>query len=169
MIFRKLHDGIVTLCRLGTGIAFCVLIATVLVQVVGRSVFNSSPAWTEELTRYALLWLIAFGTGLSLRTGDLVNVDLFCEAMPGRIPWFLRLVSAILVAGFCGVLLYPAWFYASIGALQTSPVLGVQMTYIYVTILVLLTILMLFALIRVVAMVTGRSDGLPRANPERQE
>lgn len=167
-MMTKIHDGLIAICRIGTGLGFAVLIFAVLVQVVGRSVLNSSPPWTEELTRFALLWLVAFGTGLSLRSGDLVNVDLFCEAMPGRIPRMLRLVSALITFVFCASLLSAAWFYASIGVRQTSPVLSIRMDLIYVTIFVLLALLGLFALLRAVAMLAGRSEGLAHVNPERQ-
>ena len=49
--------------RLGVGISFLILIGAVTVQVVGRSFVGSSPVWTEELTRFALLYLAGFGTG----------------------------------------------------------------------------------------------------------
>ncbi len=167
-MMTKMHDALIAICRIGTGLGFAVLIVAVLVQVVGRSVLNSSPPWTEELTRFALLWLVAFGTGLSLRSGDLVNVDLFCESMPGRIPWMLRLASAIVTFVFCASLLSAAWLYASIGVRQTSPVLTIRMDLIYVTIFVLLSLLGLFALLRAVAMLAARSNGLAHINPERQ-
>ena len=51
----RLQNAIVAICRFGTGLAFAVLIAAVMTQVLGRSVFASSPPWTEELTRYAML------------------------------------------------------------------------------------------------------------------
>ena len=57
-----------------TGIAFAVLIASVTVQVIGR-LAGASPVWTEELTRVALLYLAAFGAGLGIASGDLVDVD----------------------------------------------------------------------------------------------
>ena len=94
--------------RVATGLAFAVLSASVLIQVLGRT-FAGSPIWTEELTRFGLLYLAAFGAGLSLRSGDLVNVDLVCEALPGRWPWLLRVVSAVLTALLCAALLWPAW------------------------------------------------------------
>lgn len=166
VVFRRAHDAVVAICRLGVGVSFTVLIFAVLVQVVGRSIVNDSPPWTEELTRYALLWLVAFGAGLSLRTGDLVNVDIVCEALPGRWPWTLRLVSALVTAGMCAVLLLPAWRYTSIGVRQTSPVLTIRMDFIHASILALLAILMLFALMRVAAMLTGRSEGHPTFNAE---
>lgn len=166
MALRSLQNAAVVICRIGTGTAFAVLIAAVLTQVVGRSIINDSPAWTEELTRYGLLWLVAFGTGLSFRTGDLVNVDIVSEALPGRWPWRFRLVSAVLTAVLCAALLWPAWFYTSIGVRQTSPVLKIRMDFIHASVLVLLAILFLFALFRIVGMLAGSDDGRPTASPE---
>lgn len=152
---------VVAASRIAVGAAFAVLCASVLIQVLGRSVFSSSPVWTEELTRFSLLYLAAFGAGLAYRTGDLVNVDLVCEALPGRWPWILRLVSAIATAALCAILILPAWRYTAIGAMQTSPALGWRMNFIHVTILVLLASILVFALLRVVRMLTGASDGKP--------
>jgi TRAP-type transport system small permease protein len=158
---RGMIGIVVVASRVAVGIAFAVLSAAVIIQVLGRSVFSASPVWTEELTRFALLYLAAFGAGLSYRTGDLVNVDLVCEALPGRWPWTLRLVSAIATAGLCAALLPAAWRYTSIGAMQTSPALGWRMDLIHASVLVLLASLLLFSALRVVRMLTGVSDGKP--------
>ena len=120
---ERLINFIVFLARLGAGLSFSVLIVTVLIQVVGRTV-GSSPVWTEELTRYALLFSVAFGAGLSFRTGDLVNVDVVCETLPGRAPWMLRLFAAVVTAGLAIYLLPHAWRFVSIGKMQTAPALG---------------------------------------------
>ncbi len=164
----RLQNALVAFCRFATGVGFLVLMFAVVTQVLGRAVFNSSPSWTEELTRYAMLWTIAFGAGLSFRSGDLVNVDILCEALPGRWPWILRLTSAIATVGLCAVLLGPAWRYAAIGARQTSPVLQIGMNFIYASILVLLVLLLVFALLRIVEMLSGVSDGRPVINPDKQ-
>ncbi len=164
----RLNSTLIAICRFGTGLGFLVLIAAVLTQVVGRSILNSSAPWTEELTRYAMLWTIAFGVGLSFRSGDLVNVDILSEALPGRWPWLLRLTSAIFTAVLCAALVWPAWRYAAIGGMQTSPVLKIGMNYIFASIFALLVLLLIFALIRVAAMLTGASDGRPVLNPDKQ-
>ncbi|KGJ06519.1 TRAP-type C4-dicarboxylate transport system, small permease component [Paracoccus halophilus] len=147
--------------RLGTGISFLVLIGAVTVQVVGRSFIGSSPVWTEELTRFALLYLAGFGTGLALFTGDLVNVDLVSESLPGRLPWSLRLISALVVLGSCLLLLAPAWRFTRIGAMQTSPAMGVSMLYVHGSVLLLLLMLALAAGLRIAGMLTGATDGKP--------
>ncbi|WP_343081683.1 TRAP transporter small permease [Ostreiculturibacter nitratireducens] len=156
---------VVLLARLGVGLSFLVLIAAVLIQVVGR-LAGSSPVWTEELTRYALLYLVAFGAGLSFRTGDLVNVDVICESLPGRLPWLLRLVAAVVTAGLALYLLPAAWKYVSIGRMQTSPALEIKMTYAHFTVFLLLALLAVFAVLRILGMLSGSEDGTPERREE---
>ncbi len=162
---ERLIDVLVQLARIGAGISFSVLIGAVLIQVVGRFI-GSSPVWTEELTRYALLFSVAFGAGLSFRTGDLVNVDVICESLPGRVPWLLRLFAGIVTAGLAIYLLPHAWKYVSIGKMQTAPALGIKMHYVHFTVWLMLALLALFASLRVVGMLTGTEDGKPRKPEE---
>ena len=161
---------LIRVSRAGIGLAFAVLMAAVLIQVLGRSVFSDSPVWTEELTRFALLFLAAFGAGLSFRSGDLVNVDLICDGLPGAWPRRLRLVSALATAVLCALLLVPAWTFTSIGALQTSPALGWRMDLIHGSVLVLVVSLFVFSLLRAAEMIVGGSDGKPAdaRDPEGQ-
>lgn len=162
----RLIQLVIHLARIGAGVAFAILIVSVLVQVVGRLTGNA-PVWTEELTRFALLYMIAFGSGLAFRTGDLVNVDVVCESLPGRGPWVLRLVSAVATAGLALYLIEPAWRYVSIGRIQTAPALGVRMDLIHFTVFLLLAGLALFSLLRILGMLTGTEDGKPQ-KPEEE-
>lgn len=148
------------IARIGAGLAFAVLMATVMVQVVGR-LTGSSPVWTEELTRYALLYMIAFGAGLAFRTGDLVNVDVVSESLPGRLPWLLRLLAAAATAGLALYLLSHAWRFVAIGRMQTAPALGIRMHYVHVTVWLMLLGLAVFALLRIAGMLGGVEDGKP--------
>lgn len=156
----RLIQFMILLARIGAGLSFAILMAAVLVQVIGR-LTGSSPVWTEELTRYALLYMIAFGAGLAFRTGDLVNVDVISEALPGRLPWLLRLFAALLTAGLALYLLPHAWKYVAIGKMQTAPALGVRMDFVHATVWLMLAGLALFGLARVLGMLSGTEDGLP--------
>lgn len=163
---EKIIGGLTFLARLGTGLAFAVLIATVLMQVVGR-LTGLSLVWTEELTRYALLFCVAFGTGLAFRSGDLVNVDVICESLPGKAPWVLRLVAACATAGLALYLLPHAWRYVTIGKMQMSPALGVRMDFIHFTVWLMLALLALFSVLRIIGMLSGAEDGKP-LKPEEE-
>lgn len=152
IFLKSLQSGLIRCCEVLVGLAFCVLIVTVTIQVIGRSSLFDAPVWTEELTRFALLYLTAFGVGLSYLRGDLVNVDVVCESLPGPFPWLLRLVSAVIIAVLSFALLLPAWKFTKIGAFQTSPALGWRMDFIHASVLCLLGALFIFALIRVFSM-----------------
>lgn len=154
----RLEDLFYRFCRFGVGLSFLVLIVTVLTQVLGRT-FGSSPIWTEELTRFAMLYMVAFGAGLSLRSGDLVNVDVACENMPSHWPWRLRLISAVLTAMLCAYLIMPAWKYVSIGVMQTSPAMTLRMDFVHFTVFGLLVTLLLFSVFRAINMVFAGGDG----------
>lgn len=164
----KLQSVLSRICIVGTSSAFAVLIFAVLVQVVGRTI-GSSPVWTEELTRFALLYLAAFGVGLSLNTGDLVNVDVLCENLPGRLPRILRLISATLTVVFAAALIIPAYKFTKIGNFQHSPALNWRMDYIHASILVLLTTLALFGAFRLALMLSGKSTGEAKPLFEKSE
>jgi TRAP-type transport system small permease protein len=149
------------LFRAGVLLAFAVVIVAITIQVFSRNFLPFSPAWTEELTRFALLYLAAFGIGLAFRSGDLVNVDMAVEALPERAAWMLRLAGAVIVCAMAAVLLEPAWRFTGIGRMQTSPVLGIRMTWSHGAMVALLAGLAIFSALRVFEMLTGRHDGRP--------
>lgn len=157
---RRIEQLIVGFCSIGVALSFLVLIAAVLTQVIGRTI-GTSPVWTEELTRFAMLYMVAFGAGLAFRSGDLVNVDIVCEALPGAWPWRLRLLCSALMAGLCLFLIPAAWKYVSIGAFQTSPALGLRMDIVHFSVFALLVGLAGFAVLRVVVMLFARDSGQP--------
>ncbi|GAA4228833.1 TRAP transporter small permease [Sagittula sp. NFXS13] len=158
---QRIIQVLTGLARIATGLSFGVIIIAVLVQLAGRSGLMTSVVWSEELTRFALLYLTAFGVGLSYRSGNLVNVDILSEALPGRLPWILRLICAVITCGFGLALISATWFYVSIGARQTAPSLGVRMDWIHASVLVAVILLSLFAAFRVIGMLTGTEDGTP--------
>lgn len=157
----KAFRGLEGLCRLLIFAAFVILMGSVLLQVFSRTFLSTAPVWTEELTRFCLIFMAALGAGLALRSGDMVNVDLVCESLPGRAPFALRLISALITAGFALVLLPAAWAYTAIGMRQTAPSLGWRMDFIHASMIVLFVILALWALLRAFDMLTGRHDGRP--------
>lgn len=158
---RSLIRATDLIARTGAGIAFALLMLSVLIQLAGRGGWIPAQIWTEESARFCLLYLAAFGVGPALRSGDLVNVDLFSESLRDPWPWRLRLLSSVVIAGTCFLLVPAAWFYTSIGSRQTAPSVGVRMDFIHASVLVLLVLLGIFATLRAVSMLTGIENGQP--------
>lgn len=162
-MLERINLIVLRIAQFGLFISFALLLGSVMIQVVGR-ISGSSPVWTEELTRYALLFTIAFGSGLAFRTGDLVNVDIVMEAVPSPIAKLMRLFAATATAAMSIYLLPHAWKYVSIGKMQTSPALGVRMDFIHLTIWLTLLGLGIFATLRVLDILILKSSGKPTNN-----
>lgn len=155
----RLLSFIVTIARLALLTAFSVMIFAVIVQVVSRTFLPQSPVWTEELTRFALLYLTAIGAGLSLRSGDLVSVDLVVTALPERARRWARLGASLATLALAAVMFGPSLDFARIGALQTSPALGWTMSAIHVTTTIAAASLFVFALAQALSLLSGRGAG----------
>lgn len=149
------------LIRGGTCIAFAVMIVAVVVQVVARTFAAQPPIWTEETSRVALLYITGLGVGASFLTGDLVNVDLALMVMPKAVRRFCEVFSAALVSAFGFLLIPGAWEFTASGAMQTSPVLGIQMQYVFASVLFFSVLLGIFGLIKFIKLLLD----VPAAEP----
>lgn len=144
-----------SLIRGGVFISFVIMIVAVMVQIVARTFMDQAPLWTEEASRVSLLFIMALGVGASFLTGDLVNVDLALMIMPPSIRRFFELLSTGLVAAF-GLLLVPgSWVFMESGVIQTSPILGIQMHYVYSSMFIFSLLLGVFGVVKFIRMYTA--------------
>ncbi len=74
---------------------FGYMAVAVLIQVVGRYVFNYSIDWAAETATFAQIWMILLAAGLAMRTNLHVSVDALTNILPVPILRFLIVVIAI--------------------------------------------------------------------------
>ncbi len=156
----RLLDLVVFVARAAVGLAFTVLAGSVLLQVAARTFLPQSPVWTEELTRFALLYMVAFGAGLSLRSGDLVNVDIVLEMVPRPVRRGLEVAGAAATAVFALILISPSLKFMQVGVFQTSPALGWRMDWVFASMLLAVLMLALFGVVRAVDVARGKTPSL---------
>lgn len=136
-------------------LSFALMIVAVMTQVISRTITHQPPIWTEETARVSLLFLMAFGIGAAVLTGDLVNVDLVQMILPKPVKRVCELIAAASVSAF-GFLLVPAsWEFMQMGEMQTSPVLEIRMDYIFVTMPIFSALLGLFGLVKFIELLAN--------------
>ncbi|TQF84478.1 TRAP transporter small permease [Elioraea sp. Yellowstone] len=143
--------------RAAVGACFTVLLAAVLLQVVSRLALPNPPVWTEELSRFCLIFAAALGGGLALRSGELVGVDVVTAALPPPLRRAVDAIGCLAIIGFCALLLAPAWEFVDIGSLQSSPALGWNMFWVHMAMLIAPATLALAAFERLVGLFTPQA------------
>ena len=68
------------------GTAIFVMVAAMVWQVIGRYVFSKAPGWSEELSRFLMLWLTMLGAAAALRSGSHLSVTSLVDSLP-RARW----------------------------------------------------------------------------------
>ena len=115
-------------------LAACVaiLIVPVSLQMISRFTDLIPPyIWTEELSRFLLIWMIMIGAMIGVREGTHFDVDVWPE-LSARANALLRIVSHLFVLVFA--LVYVIWGveFVRFGWNQTSELADLPMTWIFI-------------------------------------
>ena len=77
---------------------------TVLAQIVMRYVLARPNPWTEELSRFAFIWLSALGAAMATRRGAHFVFESAVQSLPPRAAAFVvRLVRALVAVMLVGL------------------------------------------------------------------
>jgi TRAP-type transport system small permease protein len=122
--FFKTLELLVVLCLLA-------MVVMVFGNVLMRYLFNSGILISEELSRYAFIWLTYLGAMIAMREGGHLGVDTLIKHLPLFGKKFCFFLSEALML-FCNALFF--WGTFKMHDLQVtniSPVAGLSMIWIY--------------------------------------
>lgn len=128
---RKLVDGYFQLLKLLAVAGLVVMVVLVFGNVVLRYGFNQGITISEEMSRWAFVWLTFIGAILVLKERGHMGVDLALKKMPA---WGerLSLVASQLLMLACSLLFFwGSWQQVVINWNTPSPVTGLSMALFY--------------------------------------
>ena len=103
----------------------------VFAQVLGRYIFNYSIDWAVETATWAQIWIVLLGSGLAMRRGMHVSIDVLAQMLPLQVARVTSVAIAIGCVWFLGVVFYGSLPLIEVGTFQTSPALQYPMWVIY--------------------------------------
>jgi len=156
IFFAALVAGAQALCRAGTLASFVTLIGVVTLQILGRVPGIPSPAWTEEVARFALVYLVAFSCGIALLRGELVNVDMFVTPLPAAAQRVVERIVDVITLGFSLLILPGAWAYVSGSVGERARSLDMPMVIVYAVTLLIPVSLAFFSVARLLGFARQR-------------
>ena len=106
------------------------------VQVVFRFVLHASLPWSEEASRYLLVWTAFIGGAYGVRRGAHIGIEAFALLLPKKAQKVLNLFVLIVSTVVCAVILKYGIDIVStqLAKGQLSPAMRIPMGYMYAAI-----------------------------------
>jgi TRAP-type C4-dicarboxylate transport system permease small subunit len=102
----------------------------VILQVFSRYLPTPTPKWTEELSRYLMIFMAYIGASNGIKLGSNIFVDFFINRMPGKVRKTILLIINILILAFLCYLFYlSVMVFPKVGLKQYSATLDIPMFY----------------------------------------
>lgn len=131
---KRLYKGINKWIEWFLVAIFALLVIDVLLQVGSRFLFGQSFSFTEELARFALIWLSILGAAYLTGKNEHLYMDFLFDKLSSSKKVVFGKVTQVLIALFaCVVLLVGGanLAYMTLDLGQMSPALGVPIGYVY--------------------------------------
>ena len=120
--FEKLQTGITVACLI-------IMALSSFFQVLNRNIFKLPISWTEEVSRYSMIWMTMIGTGISVRKGMQMSLNIWGKKLKGIPCMIMDLFSCSMVLLFCGVIMVQViqLIQNQMASNQLSPALHIPM------------------------------------------
>lgn len=122
-------------------LALIAVAVVVLYQIFARYALPKVPVWTEELSRYLFIFSIVFCSGSAIISRRHITLDLFRSRLSEKTRKIYDLTIYLIITAFGIFLLKFSWKYMSVGNYQTSPALGIKMSWIFASTLIFFSII----------------------------
>ncbi len=123
----------------------CGMVVTTTLQVICR-VFFAALTWSEELSRYLLVWGTFFAATMAYKRGNHIAITFVIEAFPKKIRAAFVTLSYLLSLVFFVITAYFGVEMIKMQVFQISPAMSIPMKYIYYSIPLSMFIMIIHAL-----------------------
>ena len=124
-------DAVTRLLEVVMVICMIVMLVMVFGNVMLRLFLNTGIDLSEEIPRFAFVWMTFLGAVVGMRRRAHLGVDILVQALPvlgRRVCWG---ISQAIMLICCGYILYGTWLQNDILAGNASPVAQISMIWVF--------------------------------------
>jgi C4-dicarboxylate transporter DctQ subunit len=85
----------------------------VCLEIVLRNFFNTSFLWSEEVSRYLMIWSVYFGAAAAVGTGGHLRIDMLIDHVPAPMRRVLDTLAELWVLSFSVALSWAGYIVVS--------------------------------------------------------
>jgi TRAP-type C4-dicarboxylate transport system permease small subunit len=115
----------------GTILFMAVIGIVIPYEVIGRYVFQKMTIWSGEVSTYSLAWASMLGGAVGLKKGYQVKMDSVVDSVPPGLARALKFLAYVSALFFFGMMFGFGLFQTVYNWNQTSPAIGLIMSFPY--------------------------------------
>ncbi len=139
------------------GLLLLFMSAVAFLQVITRYCFFHSLVWSEEISRYCMVWLTFIGASLAVSKQEHINIDLFSKQLNNFCRFDFRLILNILILIFlvCCIFYGINLVISTYEGVQMTPAIGFPMFIVYLIVVLALIAAAFHAAVRIILFFSG--------------
>jgi TRAP-type C4-dicarboxylate transport system permease small subunit len=155
-MYTRICAALSKLCLMLAVVGLIGVILCVQWQVFGRYIMNDTPTWAEALALLLVLFVTAFGLAVGVRDAGHIGLESMVALLPDAWRHRIEILIHALVGLFGGFMVYGGWIWASAKWGEKKPMLPVPDGIDYVPLIIAGTLIVLFSIEHVIALVQGK-------------
>jgi TRAP-type transport system small permease protein len=141
------------------GLMVAVMSLVIIYHVFSRFLVGPSPAWSEALARYLMIYLVFMGAAIALRHQRLIAIQALSQSLSERPRRVLGVAVLVVCLVFFVLLLYQGVLITQQVSGQSSASLGVSMAVPYAAIPVGAALMILNTVAVILETLAGGGEG----------
>ena len=125
------NDFLIKIGSWGTILFMAVIGIVIPYEVIGRYVFESMSTWSGEVSTYSLAWASMLGGAVGLKKGYQVKMDSVVDSVPPGTAKTLKFLAYGCSLFFFGAMFWFGLYQTVYNWNQTSPAIGLIMSFPY--------------------------------------
>ena len=110
-----------------------ILAVIVVASVFWRYVLNDAISWSEEVSKFLMVWMTFAAAPIGLKKGAHVAVEMGINLTKGRLHQFLLLLIALAIIALMYVFMAEGWFLTQNARIQRAFTVDVSIFWVYVS------------------------------------
>lgn len=131
---ERLNDALLAFCRYALITIVGVLAVILIAAVFWRYALNNAIPWSEEISKYLMVWLTFLGAPIALRHAGHINIDLLMKLFADRGQQVFHLIIHLIIIVTMGIVLVMGIGFTQLGARQVASSISISMAYMYVAV-----------------------------------
>lgn len=105
-MIKKLCDALYKVTGVINVALITAIILFTLLQVISRYVISFSIPWAQELTVYAMVWMVLLGCSMGMRKKELARLSLLVDLLPNTGRQIMRIINDLIITVFLAIILW---------------------------------------------------------------